>query len=1024
MNHEILGQTQASLELGQDFGTHASGGSGGVAQVSGQFAGGTRIGAEGAGVATRGSGVRGDVTHSSIVSHGDMQGDSTFGAAHANKQTIAEHGGGARDGSESSDTRSSGAGGSITQAGATRGGVSQADAIRSGATHAGSTQSVAEGGSGAFAMHEHFELTPLEQSQLQQRNHLISALLQERRVPRLIVAPKGFGKSSLAREYASRLFDGKRVVWIDASLPDFLEALDADSLLKFNAANAPNLIIIDDVPYLSQERADTFAKSAERLAYNGSELLVCSTPSRDCLSMRLRDFQLLEAADLLVGEGECLGLASQGNPRQRARALQAWKRANSRLMGRVPAVYWGRNDEACANCLQSFFAELHDYTLAACATALFFLGEGKLDALHATGLELSSATEHALVFLYPFFGINPTQRTFAVPSFELSMLKEAIGASRYADKLVMGHNALPQQTVRILFDSRQYERAGDILNNFCRPEVCASWLKERGWELLDFAKLELAESLFERCPDTELLSDYKLASTYAWLRGLEGDCRESSYYAQRILRTPDTVCEDSSELACAKMAAYLALLAFGDEGPLIYSKDSYAWDSADASPPSFLAAIVDACTRVELGRAFALGDEARSEELEFERSAPEQQRVDMLRRLATGSSSRFEDSMCYRLALHIMCFVDSPDLRMLVQELGLAVVMHARRNGLHCLSEALSVLDLWNCGFFGPLGHMTDKRDAALLESASRLLKRMTKTMGREELVIPWETGSLAGVAARSRSRSHSAETAPNATDLPVLSVRLFGGFEACVGDRIIPETGWRKKARIMFVLLVLNQGKDLSRDELLLQLWPNIGRTRALNNYYTLWTSMCAAIGADGYLERSGEFCRINPRLVVSDVAEFEQLSRSLLVSRKDTQTLLDTYTRIESLYKGGLLPSEQDYSYINNSRMRYSAMFVDSMVTATAHAIEAHDARLALWFARKAMEVEQEREDVYHALICAQIAAGQRCSAVKTFFRCKEYLREKLGLDPSLKMQELYDQLIATDPSLLKLNEETFKL
>ena len=77
----------------------------------------------------------------------------------------------------------------------------------------------------------------------------------------------------------------------------------------------------------------------------------------------------------------------------------------------------------------------------------------------------------------------------------------------------------------------------------------------------------------------------------------------------------------------------------------------------------------------------------------------------------------------------------------------------------------------------------------------------------------------------------------------------------------------------------------------------------------------------------------------------------------------------------------------------------------------------RVALWFARKAMEEDQTREDVYRVLMKAQIASGQRCPAIKTYLSCRDYLQSSLGLDPSIETRELYNALVTTDPELLRL-------
>ena len=176
-------------------------------------------------------------------------------------------------------------------------------------------------------------------------------------------------------------------------------------------------------------------------------------------------------------------------------------------------------------------------------------------------------------------------------------------------------------------------------------------------------------------------------------------------------------------------------------------------------------------------------------------------------------------------------------------------------------------------------------------------------------------------------------------------------------------------------------------------------------------------------YLVRTEGFCRADCRFIDSDVAEFEQLSRRLLTGQDSAAAPMDIYARLEALYKGELMPAERKSPFILAQRERFRTMLVDAMVAGTEQALSMRDMRVALWFARKAKEEDPHREDVYQTLIKAQVAAGQRCSAIRTFFECKEFLNTDLGLDPSVEVQELYDQLITVDPSLLKLEPSSFK-
>ena len=55
------------------------------------------------------------------------------------------------------------------------------------------------------------------------RPDLIARLLRSRSVARFLVAPDGFGKTAVAAEYAETVFGFKRVFWINARSPCFLQ---------------------------------------------------------------------------------------------------------------------------------------------------------------------------------------------------------------------------------------------------------------------------------------------------------------------------------------------------------------------------------------------------------------------------------------------------------------------------------------------------------------------------------------------------------------------------------------------------------------------------------------------------------------------------------------------------------------------------------------------------------------------------------------------------------------------------------
>ncbi len=70
-------------------------------------------------------------------------------------------------------------------------------------------------------------------------------------------------------------------------------------------------------------------------------------------------------------------------------------------------------------------------------------------------------------------------------------------------------------------------------------------------------------------------------------------------------------------------------------------------------------------------------------------------------------------------------------------------------------------------------------------------------------------------------------------------------------------------------------------------------------------------------------------------------------------------------------------------------------------------HDAAVA--HARTMLDLDPLRERSQRALMEAQLAAGDRASALRTYERCRQLLADELGTDPSPETQSLHERLLA---------------
>ena len=253
--------------------------------------------------------------------------------------------------------------------------------------------------------------------------------------------------------------------------------------------------------------------------------------------------------------------------------------------------------------------------------------------------------------------------------------------------------------------------------------------------------------------------------------------------------------------------------------------------------------------------------------------------------------------------------------------------------------------------------------------------------------------------------------------------VRMFGGLVVKVGDRLVSDRDWRKrKARLLFAMLALNQGQDLPRDQILEYLWPDMDDERARNNLYVIWSSMKSALTPEAdkntpcpYIDNSTGMCRSVAELIHSDVEEFESLVAraqiSLLEGEEDAalERLREALRRVP-----GRAPAGRPVRGL----VLHGARSISPGVR-RLDASRRGDASDAGGCATRAQVRTQgagpgsvARGSVSAGARC-QIATGQRSAAVETFFACKDKLGEELGLDPSRETARLYDQVLAMEDS-----------
>lgn len=837
------------------------------------------------------------------------------------------------------------------------------------------------------------------------RADLISRLLRDRQVARFVVAPDGFGKSSLAFGYADTVFSFQHVMWINGKSPCFIRDLDkgviASEVMEVDSDAA--LVVIDDVPALAPERVNALSAEIDRLLADRCEVLVCCAPSCDAFGTLQRDRLKLDSTDLLIADDS----ASQG--RLAASADLAERIAGLRRESGMSA--------------RSFLAGIAGEELPAdlilAMVVVLILQEGDLSELEAFG---SCGVQECglLARGYPFLGISMDAGAFCTPAFSIDdiaaafakKLDAAAQSSRFATR-----SDLAQGLADALLARGDGKRACHAVSAMCSQAAKGEWLERQRAALARCAcllpALDLSAEAGRRKP---IAARPAMEADDAWRCAALGDIGQARVHARRAVACPDEFAQvmglltlrrhgerEEAAQASKRLAGWAGssvpeggldvgsarcmrpLASLGGLSSLPAEKARLLWDrwgSAGAHPDVLTIAALwlfqDACTREEAGVPQPPGTEM-----------PGALDEGLLLTCARFVAGRLEASPGPVNAFAALACSAWGSLR-------------RRRpvgNGVDPLGDPAAARAA------------RDAEDAVIRQRRELESRKRARDRRRRDYAATHPDSFLDG-----RYRGEALRSAPHG---PLLTVKLFGGVEAWLGDmQVDPEKLRRQKVKTLLALLVLHRGRELSRDRLLAMMWPESDIDAARKSFYTIWSLLRSALslpdGTCPYLVRQQNVCRLNGSLLRSDVADLGDVCHALMFEDMSTDDWARLATDVDLRFSDELMPGEKATEAIGLMRSECRTRLVDALVAASRRLGRAGRVRESLWFSRAALRRDRSREDAYTALMRAQVAAGQRSAALETYFDCRRFLAEELGIDPSPETMEVYRNIIESEEGL----------
>jgi class 3 adenylate cyclase/DNA-binding SARP family transcriptional activator len=243
--------------------------------------------------------------------------------------------------------------------------------------------------------------------------------------------------------------------------------------------------------------------------------------------------------------------------------------------------------------------------------------------------------------------------------------------------------------------------------------------------------------------------------------------------------------------------------------------------------------------------------------------------------------------------------------------------------------------------------------------------------------------------------------------------IRLCGGLSIEQDGKRLDDRLPSPQARMLFALLALHHGQDMTRDALGDALWPTVAPRSRDSSLRALLTGARRVFGA-GSIEGRERVRLVLPERATVDVEEArDQLDRAEeALERSDFEEAARAAGRARELTAEELLAG-LSAPWIDEERAEVEELSHRALEIEARASLEAERPSDAERAARRLVERSPYRESAYGLLMEALAAQGNVAEATVAFDRLRTLLREELGTTPAAGILALYERLIARDQS-----------
>ena len=245
--------------------------------------------------------------------------------------------------------------------------------------------------------------------------------------------------------------------------------------------------------------------------------------------------------------------------------------------------------------------------------------------------------------------------------------------------------------------------------------------------------------------------------------------------------------------------------------------------------------------------------------------------------------------------------------------------------------------------------------------------------------------------------------------------IYLTGSVAIEHGERLVRERDFPgRQGRIAFVYLALHRNRTVHRDELLTAIWPDDkgdpGLDPIISKLRRMLVKTAGFAATDAGVDVGGG--TITLQLPPATWLDVEAAANALdegegALRRNDISAAWGLANTAVVITRRPLLPNVEA-PWIESQRAALRAMQLRALQCLVMVSAKNNEPLLAIQHASEMVALEPFRETAYQLLMRMHAAAGDRAEALRVFARCRELLREELGVSPSPQTEAVYLEIL----------------